>query len=211
MAHQQPTSTPATSAEPPLESSFESLFARHATPIYRFCLRLSRNPADAEDLVQEVFVAAFLGQTRFEGRSSLTTYLYRIAVFCWRLMRERGGRQAASRNVGNESDLSAPDIAASAIDRLDLDAALQTLDERHRTAFLLVKVEGMTCREASAVLGIPEGTVKYHIHSAVRHLQAALTKGDVAAPPIPKRSDKGRCHSTAKPLQAAPTGNPHEL
>ena len=201
----QPTYFPAS------ESSFEALFARYATPIYRFCLRLSRNPSDAEDLAQEVFVAAFLGQTRFEGRSSLTTYLYRIAVFRWRLMRERGGRKAAAQSAANSSTASAPDIAASAIDRLDLDAALQALDERHRAAFLLVKVEGMTCREASAVLGIPEGTVKYHIHSAVRHLQAALTKGDVATP---ASKTPRRTHASVKPsapLQTAGIGNAHEL
>ncbi len=209
MAPPRPTSNPA--SEHGSEPGFETLFAHYAAPLYRFCLRLSRNPSDAEDLTQEVFVAAFLGQARFEGRSSLTTYLYRIAVFRWRLLRDRRGRSAATHIVDDSAALAAPDIADSAADRLDLEAALQTLDERHRAAFLLVKVEGMTCREASAILGIPEGTIKYHIHGAVRHLQAALTRGDIAtqASKTPRRA-----HSSAKPsapLQAAGIGDAHEL
>ncbi|HLK55908.1 MAG TPA: sigma factor [Chthonomonadaceae bacterium] len=65
--------------------SFETLY--HGTRIYRFSQGLCGNDACAEDLTQDVFLAAYRGAERFEGRSSLATWLYRIALYRWRNIR----------------------------------------------------------------------------------------------------------------------------
>ncbi len=158
---------------------FEALYTEYGPRIYRFCLRLcDSNPADAEDLMQEVFVAAFGSLHRFEGRSSLSTYLYRLAVYQWR--RQRSGKPETVEWEEQSERLSATttDVMQSGLDRMDLTAALAALPEAHRTAFLLVKVEGLTCREAAETLDIPVGTVKYHVYKAVLGLQASLAEGD---------------------------------
>jgi RNA polymerase sigma factor (sigma-70 family) len=64
-------------------ASFDALYAEHSNRIYRFCYRLCGHPVDAEDLAQEVFLAAYQGLSGFAGRSSLTTWLYRIAIYRW--------------------------------------------------------------------------------------------------------------------------------
>src|ERR1043166_3515170 len=63
--------------------AFEEIFAQHGARVYRTCLRLCANPDDAEDLTSETFLAAFQGFDRFEGRSSVSTWLLRIAYRKW--------------------------------------------------------------------------------------------------------------------------------
>lgn len=160
--------------------AFDDLYAVYGPRIYRFALRLcGGSVADAEDLTQEVFVAALRSLHWFEGRSSLGTYLYRIAVYQWRQMRV--SRDRAGRTNGSGREAAAPssaDPARIGAARVDLGAALKALPTAQREAFLLVKSEGLTCREAAEALGIPEGTVKYHIHEAVLRLRAFLGDGE---------------------------------
>lgn len=161
--------------------AFDSLYAEYGPRIYRFCLRLcNRGAADAEDLTQEVFVAAFKSLHRFEGRSSLSTYLYKIAVYRWREMREqqrkregRSDRDSSPEDAGNMPPV--PDPACIGTQRMELSAALATLPEAQREAFLLVKGEGFTCREAADALDIPVGTVKFRVYEATLRLKAYLT------------------------------------
>lgn len=162
--------------------AFDALYQRYGPRLYRFSLRLCGNPTDAEDLTQEVFVAAYRGLHRFEGRSSLATFLYRVAVYRWRQTRESARRRPETVPWDDRHPPTAPDDpAGSGIRRADLRAALSQLPEAHRAAFLLVKAEGLTCREAADVLGIPVGTVKYHVYEAVSRLQACLAAPETRA------------------------------
>ena len=70
--------------KPDPRADFPAFFRQYGDRIYRFCYRLSGSASDAEDLTQEVFLAAFQGAGRFEGRASVQTWLYRIALNCWR-------------------------------------------------------------------------------------------------------------------------------
>jgi RNA polymerase sigma-70 factor, ECF subfamily len=155
--------------------AFDALYAEYGPRIFRFSLRLCGNAEDAEDVTQETFLGAFRGLHRFEGRSSLTTYLYRIAVYRWRQMR-MGGMQPETvcwdeRDERSDGDA---DPAQLSVTRLELAAALETLSTAQREAFLLVKSEGLTCREAAETLDMPVGTVKYHVFQAIRRLQECL-------------------------------------
>ena len=69
---------------------------------------------------------------------------------------------------------TSPDPARAGVTRISLQSALAALPDAVREAFLLVKAEGLKCREAAAVLGIPEGTVKYRVHQAVILLRELL-------------------------------------
>jgi RNA polymerase sigma factor (sigma-70 family) len=67
---------------------FEALFSDYGDRVYQFCYRLCGHAADAEDLAQEVFLAAYQGLDRIAGRSSVATWLFRIAVYRWRRIRD---------------------------------------------------------------------------------------------------------------------------
>ncbi len=152
--------------------SFEAVYAEHGTRIYRFCHRLCGNAIDAEDLAQEVFVAAFQGLSNFKGRSTLATWLYRIALYRWHAGRARRRPEIVPLELVSEP--SSVDPSAAGLDRISLDAAIASLPENWREAFILVKVEGLTCREAAKALEIPEGTLKFYVHRAIEHLRAEL-------------------------------------
>ena len=117
---------------------FEALYADYGDRVYRFCHRLSGSASDAEDLTQEVFLAAYRGLEGFQGRSSAATWLYRIAVFRWRKM-----RPLEMLALENNMEASAPDHAGANADRMSLDAAIGSLPTIFREAFLLVKAEGV--------------------------------------------------------------------
>src|SRR5277367_935266 len=104
---------------------FETLYREYGVRIYRFCLRLCGNVADAEDLTQEVFLAAYRGLDRFSGRSSLATWLYRIALY--RRRSTNGGRRPQIVPLHESPALLSADPAQTGLDRISLDNALMQL------------------------------------------------------------------------------------
>jgi RNA polymerase sigma-70 factor (ECF subfamily) len=152
--------------------SFEALYREHGERIYRFCHRLCRHRADAEDLTQEVFILAYRGLAGFDARSSLATWLYRIAYRRWQRFRSSGSVDTVALDEG--LDAPSPDLSAARLDRIALDDALAQLSEPLREAFILVKAEGLKYREAAEVLGVPQGTVQSRVHAAVTELRALL-------------------------------------
>lgn len=164
--------------------AFDAIYAEYGRRVFRFCLRLTESADDAEDLTQDVFVGALGGLDRFEGRSSISTWLYRIAVLQWRTRQRL--RAAERRDVPIDSieaqAIAAPDAPSVRFERMRIDAAIGALPEAHRNAFILVKAEGLTCREAGEVLQIPEGTVRYHVHQAIVALRNSANLSDLAAP-----------------------------
>ncbi|HLK55112.1 MAG TPA: RNA polymerase sigma factor [Chthonomonadaceae bacterium] len=153
--------------------TFAALYREHGDRIYRFCYRLCGRVAEAEDLTQEVFVAAWQGLERFEGRSSVATWLYRIALYRWR-SRPRSLRVEVVSLEETGELVGAEDPARAGLERLTLEHALMTLPPELREVFLLVKMEGWKYREAAEVLSIPQGTVQYRVHEAVCRLRALL-------------------------------------
>jgi RNA polymerase sigma-70 factor, ECF subfamily len=165
--------------------TFDALYGEYADPIYRFCYRLSGSAADAEDLAQEVFVLAYQGLAGFEGRSCPSTWLYRIAIRRWQRMRKQPG----PTTVHLDEDLDASpshDPADIVLERLSLGEALGTLPDVLREAFLLVKAEGLSYREAAAILDAPQGTIQWRVHEAVVRLRRQL--GNEEGNPGPVRA-----------------------
>jgi RNA polymerase sigma-70 factor (ECF subfamily) len=173
--------------------SFDNLYAAFGGRVYRFCRRLTSTAADAEDLTQEVFVAAYTGRERFAGRSSITTWLLRIAVFRWRATRRKRRIETVALTDRDGVDGHGHDPVAGEVNRLALAHALDSLPLEQREAFLLVRAEGLTCREAADVLGVPEGTLKFRVYRAVERLRLTLN-GDAEAIPLVPKSGKGSRH-----------------
>lgn len=156
------------------QGGFESLYDLYGLRIYRFCQRLCRNPSDAEDLTQEVFLAAYVGLHKFQGRSSIATWLYRVALFRWRRTSGAPSPHLISMEDASEKDMMSPDTASGELNRWELERAISRLPDSLREAFLLIKVEGLTSREAAEVLEIPQCTVKFRVHQAIVRLQKEL-------------------------------------
>lgn len=160
---------------------FDRLCDEHGAGVYRFCLRLCGGcAADAEDLAQEALIAAFVGLPRFVGRSSLKTWLYRIALYQWRRTRRADGSTSGAEKVMplGDTEPTLPDLTEAHIARLSLSAAVARLPEPLREAVLLVKMEGLTYREAALVLEIPQGTVQSRVHDAMKRLRVLLSDED---------------------------------
>ena len=161
--------------KPDLRADFPALYQKYGDRIYRFCYRLSGSASDAEDLTQEVFLAAFQGAGRFEGRASVQTWLYRIALNCWRSSRRKPHLDMTPLE---DAAHPGPGLEQSITDAASLTCALNALPPDLREAFLLVKAEGLTHREAAQVLDAPLGTVQFRVHQAARRLRALLTEDE---------------------------------
>jgi len=161
--------------------AFEELYKAHAARLYSLAFRMLGNAADAEDLLQEIFLSAHRKLESFRGEAALGTWLYRLAMNqILDYVRSRAGR-AGQLTDGLEDAGTLPDagghrLADRAIDRIDLERALAELPDGCRAAFLLHDVEGLEHKEIGQVLGIAEGTSKSQVHKARLKLRRLLTR-----------------------------------
>ncbi|HET7220431.1 MAG TPA: RNA polymerase sigma factor [Vicinamibacterales bacterium] len=161
--------------------AFEELYRTHAGRLYGVAFRMVGNAADAEDLLQEIFLAAHRKLDSFRGESALGTWLYRLAVnLCLDYLRSRTGR-AIQVTDPLEGEPGLPDaagrgLAERTVSKMDLERALAQLPEGCRTAFILHDVEGLEHREVAEVMGIAEGTSKSQVHKARLRLRSLLSR-----------------------------------
>ena len=137
------------------------------------------NTADAEDLLQEIFLAAHRKLGSFRGESALGTWLYRLATNqILDYVRSRAGRAGQLTDGLDDTSVLADGLSHrlgdQAISRIDLERALAFLPEGCRAAFVLHDVEGLEHSEVADVLGIAEGTSKSQVHKARLRLRVLL-------------------------------------
>jgi RNA polymerase sigma-70 factor, ECF subfamily len=146
-------------------AALDRILRDHFDRIYAVCRRLAGNDADAADASQEAMIAIARGISRFDGRSSLSTWMYRVATnACLDELRRRGRRPVAMSDELLGSYVSdSPELASSVSDRLTIDAALAELPEEFRAAVVLRDVLGYDYNQIAHVLGVPAGTVKSRI------------------------------------------------
>jgi RNA polymerase sigma-70 factor (ECF subfamily) len=167
----------------------EALFRAHASFVAGFLVRLGVRPADLDDLMQEVFVVAHRRGGFVPGPARPTTWLARIAIRVAMAHRRTCMRQwgeldedAVLSAVGSDPS---PQAQAEAAESLSIvQRALDTLDVERRSLFVLFEIEGESCDDIAAGLGIPVGTVYSRLHAARRDFQKAYAKltGRVQAP-----------------------------
>lgn len=146
--------------------AFGVLFKRHSGRLWAVALRITCDPDDAADALQEAMLSAFRRAGDFRGESAVTTWLHRIVVNAsLDLLRRRPARSVSWS--GSPDDLPVPEPRLGAADglsdadaRLDIDAALGALSPPLRAALVLVDMLGYSVPDTSAILGVPEGTVK---------------------------------------------------
>ena len=159
--------------------AFEELYKAHSGRLYSLACRMLGNPADAEDLLQEIFLSAHRKLDSFRGESALGTWLYRLGMNqILDYVRSRAGRAGQLTDGLDDAtvlaDATGHRLADRAIDRIDIERALAELPDGCRAAFLLHDVEGLEHREVSEVLGIAEGTSKSQVHKARLRLRGLL-------------------------------------
>ena len=165
--------------------AFEELVERHRQQAYHIAFGFARDREDAKDLSQEAFLKAFTYLKKFDGRSSFYTWFYRIVVNVCLDYKRRSKRTAADEfdeSVENQLEPShepakprSPDqhVLAGQISR-KVEAALQTLPAKQRTAFILKNHQGLSIKEIAETMETAEGTVKVHLHRAVTALRQSL-------------------------------------
>lgn len=154
--------------------AYGRLIDAHQAPVRAFLRRLVGNHADADDLAQEAFARGWEVLNRFDGRSSLRTFLCGIAFQYWRRARRANNRRLAREDAyaALESDQVEP--ASHPAQRLALRRAMDNLPEDQRAVLALCLGQDFTHAEAAAALGLPLGTVKSHVMRGRAKLQAAL-------------------------------------
>ncbi len=182
------------------EDAFRDLVARYHVHLLRFARTFVANPATAEEVVQETWVAVLKGLDRFEGRSSLKSWIYSILANRARTRAVRDGRMMLFSEMASVSDEDGPAVdpsrfnaagywdqpprpwddfsperlAASAQIRARLDAALEELPEAQRAVVVLRDVEACSSEEACNILGISETNQRVLLHRGRSRLRRAL-------------------------------------
>jgi RNA polymerase sigma-70 factor (ECF subfamily) len=155
----------------------EELLRRYQSRIYRYGMKMCRDPEDAKDVVQDTLLTMARSLRSFRGASSLSTWLYTIArSFCIKKRRKGKFEPAEELSLsGVDSDNSGPisspserpDHALSAKELgVHLDQAVQSLDSMYREVLLLRDVEGLSAPEVAEVLGLSVDAVKSRLHRA---------------------------------------------
>lgn len=173
-------------------SAQAELFARHHLRVARHVLRMTGDEASVDDLVQEVFVAAFGSLASFRGESQFETWLHTITTNkvrnWWDARRRREARERrALLEADREPTTAAPDETLEQRQQLEaFYAALGRLPDKLREAFTARAIEHLSLEDASALLGVPISTLSYRTRRAEELLCEAL-----GLPPPPGRGARG--------------------
>jgi RNA polymerase sigma-70 factor (ECF subfamily) len=176
----------------PTDQELEERFERDVLPLlpglYGAALRMTRNPADAEDLLQEATLRAYRGFASFQEGTNLKAWLYRILTNSF--INTYRKRQREPRTVEGPEDqdewflfdrLGARSVERSAeedvlenIPDAEVKAALESIPENFRMAVLLADVEGFSYKEIAEITDVPIGTVMSRLHRGRKALEKAL-------------------------------------
>lgn len=166
-------------------AAFEEIHGRYRRFVYNIALRMTGNPADAEDLTQESFISVLRRIGGFRGEAALSTWLYRLTVnqvmMHFRRRRRRPEDQTSDGQVPERGPGVARRVGAHpVIDRLAIERAVSALPPGYRAAFILHDVEGYEHKEVALLLGRSAGTSKSQLHKARIRLRELLSEGSPA-------------------------------
>ncbi|MGF1665681.1 MAG: sigma-70 family RNA polymerase sigma factor [Acidimicrobiia bacterium] len=162
----------------------------YAPQLFTAAMRMTRNAADAEDLVQETFLKAYRAYGTFEQGTNLKAWLYRILTNTFINKYRRDARRPHETDLGEVEDLylyrrigsehsagaarSVEDLVLEGLVEADIKRAVEDLPETFRIPVLLADLEGFSYKEIADILDIPIGTVMSRLHRGRKALQKAL-------------------------------------
>jgi RNA polymerase sigma-70 factor (ECF subfamily) len=170
------------------QSSFEELLSRYSNKVFSLASRLTRNPEDAEEVLQDVFVTVHRKIASFEGKSSFSSWLYRVTVNA-AFMKLRKRRQ--DQSISLEDLVQQPHAAAvlkshesTYVDAQSirnqmleaLENAIRKLPDDYRPVFILRDVDGLTSREVGRILDLTVPAVKSRLHRSRLMLRRRLNR-----------------------------------
>ena len=170
------------------QANFERDAMEYAPQLYSAALRMTRNPADAEDVVQETFLKAYRAYNSFQEGTNLKAWLYRILTNTYINRYRKQQRRPSEVELGELQDLylfrrlgetsgaerSTEEAVLEGMVDSDIKEALESLPERFRMPVLLADIEGFSYKEIAEILDVPIGTVMSRLHRGRKALQKKL-------------------------------------
>ena len=158
--------------------AFASLLDRHYDRIFAFCFRMTGTKADAEDLTQDICAALPTKLRSYQGRSKVTTWLYRVAVNAAHDRRRRIASHTKAATGWGDWEVNRQAVIEESAEKTDwLTQAMNGLNDDLRDTLALV-LDDMTHADAASVLGVSEGTISWRISEAKKALRALKEKED---------------------------------
>ena len=172
------------------QATFEADIREFIPQLYSAALRMTRNPADAQDVLQEALLKAFRGYHTFKAGNNLKAWLYRILTNTFINRYRQKARRPSEVELGELEDLylfkrlgetgtggasrSAEEEALDQFVDSDIKGAVEALPENFRLPVLLADVEGFSYKEIAEIMDVPIGTVMSRLHRGRKQLQRAL-------------------------------------
>ena len=172
------------------QANFERDAMQYTRQLYSAAMRMTRNPSDAEDLVQETFLKAYRAYHTFEEGTNLKAWLYRILTNTYINKYRKDSRRPSEVDLGSVEDLylyrnigseESAEAARTTEDRVpeglvesDIKKAVEDLPENFRLPVLLADLEGFSYKEIAEILDIPIGTVMSRLHRGRKAMQKSL-------------------------------------
>lgn len=173
-------------------AAFEMLVSRHQARVYRLAWRLTQSEADAQDVLQETFLAAYRGLQSFRGASRFSTWLYRVAMNAALMHRRQQSRRRTEpldaylprfdengQHAAEPADLRIASRADEILDQKQLAQrareGLERLPDMYRDAFVLRDLQELSTDEVAELLGIDRAAVRQRVHRARLMLRGFLS------------------------------------
>ena len=188
------------------KANFERDALQYSRQLYSAALRMARNPADAEDLVQETFLKAYRAYDTFEEGTNLKAWLYRILTNTYINKYRKESRRPSEVDLGAVEDLylyrnlgseESADAARSTEDRVldglvesDIKEAVEALPENFRLPVLLADLAGFSYKEIADILDIPIGTVMSRLHRGRKAMEKSLWDYAVKRGLVPEGAER---------------------
>ena len=158
------------------EERFIDLVKVEQEPLRRFLLALcGGDSALADDLAQDAIARAYVASGSFLGLSSFRTWLFRIAYNCYFDYRRKKHPELVPIDRKDARDLPAEETSDSAFRHQQISQALERLPDKEKAVIILFYFEDRSIKETASILGIPSGTVKYHLSMGRTHLKQLIS------------------------------------